>query len=217
MKIAGRCIILWCVFLMVIASLILIACAGKYEYSKPPSPAPLENTVTVNKSKDEVWKKIVPALGKHFFVINNLDKDSGIINVSYKGDPEKYVDCGRITSYVKNVRGERTYDFPAAKAYQEYEVMKNGKLFGVKRSIDLEGRMNIIVEAISANQTRITVNTRYILTGKAVAVDTQGQSASETHTISFNSGQQAAFPGGTTCQSNGNLEKEVISLMLDKP
>ncbi|MFZ0050306.1 MAG: hypothetical protein WAK96_00895, partial [Desulfobaccales bacterium] len=89
--------------------LILSGCAGKLDYAAPSPTSTINNSIIVDKSKDEVWKTIVPALGKKFFVINNLDKESGIINVSYKGDPEQYVDCGRITSYVANARGERTY------------------------------------------------------------------------------------------------------------
>ena len=66
---------------------ILAGCAGKFEYTRPTSLPTLNNSVVINKSKDEVWKQIIPMLGKQFFVINNLDKDSGIINISYSGDP----------------------------------------------------------------------------------------------------------------------------------
>ena len=60
----------------------------------------VSNTITVNKSKEEVWKELIPQIGKNFFVINNLDKESGIINISYSGDPERYIDCGEIYSYL---------------------------------------------------------------------------------------------------------------------
>jgi len=85
---------------LVLASLSLcvlaFGCAGRLEYRPPNSIAPQQNSVEINKSKDAVWKIIVPAIGKNFFVINNLDKESGIINISYSGDPERYVDCGYI-------------------------------------------------------------------------------------------------------------------------
>jgi len=207
---------MFALLLMIIC--ILIGCAGKVDYSRPISPIGAENSVTLNKSKAEVWKKIVPALGKQFFVINNLDKDSGIINVSYKGDPEKYVDCGQLT--VKNASGEITYDFPASKAYQEYEDRNEYGLFRIKRTMDLDGRMNIIVEEIAPNKTRVTVNTRYMLTKKSDVFDVQGRSRVITDSMSFNSGQQGTFASGkksVTCQCNGNLEKEVLSLLLDKP
>lgn len=161
-------------------------------------------------------------LGRKFFVINNLDKDSGIINISYSGDPEKYIDCGWINSYVKNARGERTYNFPASRAFQEYEVMdmeKGAGLLFVSRKMNLEGRMNIIVEEISETQSRVTANTKYILT-KTISVREVLNKlvGTSTDTISFNSGQEGIFPGsgGTTCQATGKLEDEVLSLLTGR-
>ena len=84
--------------MLVIISTSIIGCAGKLQYFPPQTNPTLNNEVTINKSKEDVWKYLIPMLGKQFYVINNLDKNSGIINVSYGGDPEKYVDCGRIYS-----------------------------------------------------------------------------------------------------------------------
>jgi hypothetical protein len=36
------------------------------------------------------------------FVINGVEKDNGISPLTYNGNPERYLDCGHITSYVKN-------------------------------------------------------------------------------------------------------------------
>lgn len=102
----------------------LAGCAGKVDYIRPTMQAtPGQNVKLIQKPRDAVWAASVPALSKQFFVINNLDKSSGLINLSYSGDPEKYIDCGRITSFVKNAQGERTYDFAGAKAQQSYEIM----------------------------------------------------------------------------------------------
>jgi len=199
----------------------LSGCAGKIDYARPTSTPVLKNSVVVEKSKDEVWKIIIPALAKHFYVINNMDKESGIINISYAGDPEKYVDCGRITSYVKNVRGERTYDFPAAKAYQQYEIMTQGTLLNVRRTMNLEGRMNIVVEVIGPKKTKVTANTRYILSRKAEIGDVRGRQMTDTESISFNTGEEAGFsPKGKsgeriTCHCTGEFEKDVLSVLLN--
>ena len=128
-------------FVQLMAALTLLAgCAveGRLDY-RPPAPVSLSNTATVERSKDAVWKQLIPALGKEFFVINNLDKESGIVNVSYSGDPERYVDCGLLTSYVKNAKGERTYKFPGARAYMVYETMDMGRLFSIERKVNVEG------------------------------------------------------------------------------
>jgi hypothetical protein len=213
---------------LVFASLILCilasGCAGRFEYRPPNSIAPQKNSIEINKSKNEVWKIIVPAIGKNFFVINNLDKESGIINISYSGDPEKYVDCGYIESYEKNAQGERTYYFPAASANQSYEIMDmkhSGSLFIINRKMNLEGRMNLIMEEIAPNKTIVTANTKYVLTKSGTVRNVQGASKSFYDTISFNTNQGARFPGsgshsGTFCQANGNFEKEVLSLLLNE-
>ncbi|UUZ73433.1 hypothetical protein LP415_09480 [Polaromonas sp. P1(28)-8] len=93
----------------------LAGCAGKVDYIRPTTKAtPGSNVKILNRPREAVWTAAVPELGKRFFVINNLDKASGLINISYSGDPEKYIDCGRITSFVKNAKGERTYEFPGS-------------------------------------------------------------------------------------------------------
>lgn len=155
---------------------------------------------------------MMPALGSSFFVINNIDKESGFINVSYSGNPEKYVDCGIIDSYVENVRGKRTYRFPGSSAYKEYEIMEKGQLFFAKRKMDLEGRINIIVQEVSLDSTTVTVNTKYILTKDVLLSNVQNQSYHTNDSISFNTNGGASFPQAlTTCYATGALEQEVLS------
>ncbi|WZB71892.1 hypothetical protein WJ968_09260 [Achromobacter xylosoxidans] len=66
----------------------------------------------VDKPIDEVWTKAVPAIGKQFFVINNLDKSSGLMNLSYSGSPEQYVDCGHLNLQDQKASGVQTQSFP---------------------------------------------------------------------------------------------------------
>lgn len=192
--------------------LVLTGCAGKVDYIRPSAQvAPSSNTKVVDRPRDAVWNTSVQELGKMFFVINNLDKASGLINISYTGDPERYVDCGRIKSYVMNARGERTYDFAGAKAQQAYEIMNNGQLFYFDRRMNLEGRVNLIFEEISPTATRVTANTRYVVT-RSFSTGNQTQS----NTISFNSGAGALFPADTKgqaaeCVANGEFEREILS------
>lgn len=199
--------------------LVLTACVtGKVNYTKPSFAPTLNNSIAINKSKEDLWKEIVPALGKNFFVINNLDKASGLINISYTGDPETYIDCGRAVSTVENLRGERTYDFPAAKAKQVYEIAERSLLFWIDRKMHLEGRMNLVMEELSTSQTRITVSTRYVVT-RTNTIQQYGVGVPYTSTDSaaFNSGQTGTFPPGTAftmeCQPTGKFESDVLSLL----
>lgn len=195
--------------------LLVAACAGKQDYVRPNAPAAPSNSKVVEKPREEVWNGSVPALGKQFFVINNMDRASGFINISYAGDPERYIDCGEITSYVKNARGERTYKFPGAKADHTYEVMTQN-LFRIERKMTLEGRMNLVFEEITPTSTRVTATTRYVVTRTARVTDVNNKSDTRADTISFNSGSGASFPAhsdgrSTECVSTGRFESEVLS------
>jgi hypothetical protein len=200
-------------------SLCVAACVGKVDYIRPTAQvASLSNVKIVERPRDAVWNASVPELGKQFFVINNLDKSSGLMNISYTGDPERYIDCGKITSYVKNAQGERTYDFAGAKAQQSYEIMNPSVgLFLIDRRMNLEGRVNLIFEETGPNTTRVTANTRYVATRTQIIRNVANNfPQTSTDTISFNSGGSASFPANSQgqsaeCVSTGALEREILS------
>lgn len=205
------------IFVYIALSSILVGCAGSTEYKEPIAPLKKKNSIIINKSIDAVWKNTIPELGKNFYVINNLDKSSGLINISYAGDPEKYIDCGNAHSYVKNARGERNYDFPASRAHVKYETLdyKMG-LLDWDRTMSLEGRMNLIFEELGANQTQVTANTKYIVTKTLNVRNMDNRTDHNTSTISFGSGQSASFPGSAplvTCLPTGTFESEVLDLI----
>jgi len=201
------------------AALALAGCAGKFDYVRPSTPlAPNTNTIVIEKPRNDVWDASVPQLGKQFFVINNLDRSSGLMNISYTGDPEKYIDCGRLTSYVKNARGERTYDFAGAKAQQTYEILEPGTgLFFIDRRMSLEGRVNLIFETVGPATTRVTANTRYVVTrSTTVRSAANNLQQSNNHSITFGSDASASFPPANNgqaveCVANGSLEREILS------
>ncbi len=206
------------VLVIAIASSIA-ACAGKVDYVRPTTHlAAASNVKTIDRPREAVWNTSIPELGKQFFVINNLDKSSGLMNLSYAGDPERYIDCGRITSYVKNARGERTYDFSGAKAQQSYEIMNPSVgLFYLDRRMNLEGRVNLIFEEVSPSATRVTANTRYVVTRTQIIQGANNNvPQTKIDTISFNSGAGASFPAAAQgqvaeCVSTGTLEREILS------
>ncbi|MER2513125.1 MAG: hypothetical protein ABTQ25_12060 [Nitrosomonas ureae] len=204
--------------ILLVAVSLVAGCAGKLDYVRPTTPAAAStNYKIIDKPREAVWNASVPELGKQFFVINNLDKSSGLINISYSGDPEKYIDCGRVTSYVKNARGERTYDFSGAKAQQTYEVMNGNGLFFIERKMSLDGRVNLVFEELSPKQTKVTANTRYVVQRQQTvrsAANNFPQSASDS--ISFNSGASSSFAANadgraTECVATGSLEREILS------
>ncbi|MEX0729504.1 MAG: hypothetical protein WED00_00930 [Aquisalimonadaceae bacterium] len=195
-------------------SMMLAGCAGQVIYYPPSERQAITNSITVDSPMRQVWQDIIPGLGSSFFVVNNLDKDSGFINVSYSGSPEKYIDCGRIESHVKNARGERNYDFPAAAAYREYETFVGGQnLLFIRRNMELDGRINIVLQEVNGGRTLVTVNSRYIVTKSGTISNPQGQSQTYSDSISFNTNGSARYPQETTCYATGALEREVIKAM----
>jgi hypothetical protein len=197
-------------FLLCLVSVVSGIACGTTNWAPPEQSQTLANYVVIQQSFDDAWSHAIPQIGKSFFVINNIDKSSGILNISYSGDPEQYVDCG--TVHVEY--GTQKVDFPGAKADTAYTGPSGGILpASVHRKVGLDGRMNIVFEKITATSTRVTVNARYIV---AVHIVKQvGQYPPQTGEFSaqFNTGGEASFLGGGTCRPNGKFEQTVLELM----
>jgi hypothetical protein len=192
---------------------VLVGCAGTFDYTPPSGPLGSTYARVVGQSKEEVWRHLIPAIDKEYLVIDRLDKDTGAITVTYRGDPEWYVDCGRIVSQVKNLRGERTYRFPAAAASAQYEVVRGTEILVVDRRMTLEGRLTVSVVAINGSQTQVSANAHYALTRVVTTRDTTDRAQTLSHVVDFGSGHEAAFPGAVTCRPTGMLENEVLSAL----
>lgn len=194
---------------------LLSGCASSnFTYKPPEAMSKIENSITVNENKEKIWNKLVRGIGTNFFVINNMDKQSGFINVSYSGDPEKYVNGGELHFKFSNAYGERNYIFPATRANARYETMINGVYCIINRNITLDGRMNILINEIDSTHTSISINTRYILTMNVTGSDYSGRSLTPyQETISFNTGQSGKSTGGGEYYSNGEFEKSILELI----
>ena len=196
--------------LAVTATVSLVGCSS-ISYFPPESKSGKENTVTLAVARDPFWKQFVSQLSSEFFVINNLDKETGLINVSYSGDPEKFVDCGRI-----KLSSEEN-DFLASRGAHRYQQWAGWKVFRIDRQMQLDGRMNIIVQELDPKNTQLTVNTRYILNRRMTTTDSSGQMTGiNNDTATFNYGQDGTFPSvgenpPLVCRSTGALERQIIT------
>lgn len=208
------------VFFLVLA---LSGCATTQMSVAPPSTVIQQNrSKEIARSRDAVWNDAVAKLGQRFFVINNLDKSSGLINVSYSGDPEMYVDCGTVTVITKGPGGG-TYTFKGAAAdsyfttpvpVPPYNIPANA---GAQRRMELDGRVNLIFETVGTERTKVTAATRYVLTRK-VNAGGHIMFPSSSDTISFNSDGSATFPAGREgvplkCVANGALEDSLLEVI----
>lgn len=196
---------------------LLAGCATGSQHYYPPKERLVNTTKTINKNYDTVWADAIPTLGKQFFVINNLDKASGLINLSYSGEAEKYIDCGTATSSVTNARGKRDYFYVGAAPYTEFEAFspQMGLAF-LQRKISLEGRINLILEKTGTDRTKVTTNTKYIVTREYKGRMVTGQYFQPSvDSVSFTNDQKGLFTPNangqaTTCVSKGTLEKAIL-------
>ena len=120
---------------------------GKYV---PPNidNANFKNSVISNKNFDETWTSINDFVNDSFFKIENLDKDSGLLTLSFGSkEPENFIDCGDF-EYTLFFTGE---EFKGS--YIDY--VKSGLL------AVLEAKMNINIQKIDNESTKISINTNY--------------------------------------------------------
>ena len=67
---------------------------GKYD---PPNidDTSFKNSVITSKNFDETWTSVVDFVNYSFFKIEKLDKDSGLLTLSFSSkEAEKFIDCG---------------------------------------------------------------------------------------------------------------------------
>lgn len=146
-----------------------------HDYRAPTTKYATINEMKVEQPFDEVWDKFVKNLATSFFAINNIEKASRIINVSFSTDnPERYVDCGETSRSFTKGGSTEFYRYEVA----SHSTYKSGGTWGpynnlpliftVSRRPSLEGRANIYI-APDDKGTITTVNVRYSISLNADA------------------------------------------------
>ena len=196
-------------------ALVLTGCATSLEYEQPKD-YDITNTATVQKPFNQTWKKLLTSLGSEFFVINNIEKDSGIINVSFSSDkPENYIDCGITTRTYSGIQGTEVFTYSTAGS-GKYTTYQYPHTIHVKRTSSLEGRMNILLTPQGSSATNVTVNSKYILSIKQRGTLNNGHVITGDFTVDLTSKKPAVIEdemGGWTCKATGLLEKQVLDFV----
>ena len=120
---------------------------GKYI---PPniSDTNFKNSVITNKNFEETWTSVIDFVNNSFFKIENLDKDSGLITLSFGSkEAENYIDCGDF---------EYTLFFTGEEFKGSYIDYAKSGLLAV-----LEAKMNINIQKIDNKSSKISINTNY--------------------------------------------------------
>lgn len=183
-----------------------VAVAGCHPVYTPPLPiGPVKTTETIPKPKPEVWQALVNGLAGTFFVINNLDRESGYISISYSGNPEDFVDCGSV-------------QFHNATTDYNYNVASQTSPPSTARQVELSGRINVLVSPATGSETKVSVIVRYIVTEKFEPLSLDGMFGTNQvyqTTAAFNSGNYGAM-GRYVCRPTGKLEQQILSLSYGK-
>ncbi len=120
---------------------------GKYV---PPNidDTNFKNSVITNKNIDETWASIIDFLSDSFFKIDNIEKDSGLLTLSFGSkEPENFIDCGDF---------EYTLFFTGEEFKGSYIDYAKSGLLAV-----LEAKMNINIQKINNESSKISINTNY--------------------------------------------------------
>jgi hypothetical protein len=202
------------VILLIVLTMFGFGCAnGKISYYAAQGIKNNDNSIFLKESKDKVWMKLIDGISESFFVINYIEKDSGLINISYSHDPCRFISCGTLNSSVSNAQGKRKYKFSACIEYKEYEEFNNGKLFITRRWITLDSRASIIVQKRNYG-TLVKVNVRYVVIKNAKIYDPSYRFIrTELSSIIFNRNGGESFPNGMKCYANGQFEKMILDMV----
>ena len=107
-----------------------------------------KNSVITNKNFDETWSSVVDFVNGSFFKIENLEKDSGLLTLSFGSkQAESFIDCGDF---------EYTLFFTGEEFKGSYIDYAKSGLLAV-----LEAKMNINIREIDNESTKISINTNY--------------------------------------------------------
>lgn len=130
---------------------ILAACAGDIKFT-PPAPREIQKTFLYDKPYDAVWQAAIEAIAEMNLPIDNLEKDSGLITISWQNFGAQsastgFCDCGRINAPSQYSDGEWIPGRP------------NKEAGGIETETwYVRGHFNIFVKPISESSCELTVN-----------------------------------------------------------
>jgi hypothetical protein len=135
---------------LLFATPMLAACVSA-AYAPPTAQYKPQKIFYVNKKFDEAYKELVSVLASTFFAIDNFEKDSGLITLSFvaAGDISEYIDCGSYN--YENTSLTPPIIFKGK--YEDFLVQYRGA--------KLQGRMNVVMKP-DGDKTILIINSRYV-------------------------------------------------------
>lgn len=186
-------------------AVVLTGCASapSSTYTSPAGER-YATSVVMPYDYDTSWSKLVRAASQTFFAIENFEKDSGLMTLSFGSENvSSTIDCGTMNG----------------QSYTSFWESRGGNA-----TIGITGKMNLLVQAEGDNETRVSVSARYAVNmsfaGQAYNYWTGGMMYfNDSLSMSFDSNSTGSdstsnpAPGTSsvrTCAPTGNIEQTVI-------
>jgi len=200
------------ILLVVALILVTTGCVTSSFNYTPPTITEVDNQIVIGDPYDEVWDRLVKNLASDFFVINDIEKNSGIIDVSFSSNtPTEFVSCGVSVRKFTNKWGTQVYEYDPASSTQYTLGSLFSPVFDVVRNSRLNGRTNIYVAPSDEAGTTVSVDTKYVVDVTLSYTDVVRRPAgSENFTFDFSTKQPQVTSDGITCVARGNLEDKIL-------
>lgn len=186
----------------------LLAVAGcrslDVSYLPPASGPTLDYKRSIQADFDTTWSALIDHASTTFFTIENFEKDSGLLILTFgASDIPAYVDCGQWSYHYyqqESAISATHVDFDGS--YAQWLASEVGA--------SLVAKMNIRVRKVSSNRTDVIVSARYVL------ADSTGDR------WVFSSGNSATIqprnrtpgsPPTRTCQPTHKAERSIIEAL----
>ena len=225
------------IFILLIMTIFMNGCVKNgitnRDYIKPDIKQ-INNSTIIEKPFDKAWDNLVEQLSKSFFTINNIDKQSRIINISfYSNNPNDYISCGRFDINTSRGKESRHYNYDLSENKTIILEMGAERTYFEVDQVDtikatIEGKINIYVAPIEKNKTKCSVNIRYILTrnhniiiescinnNKESCYTRNIPAKTDTFTFTTNQPNSQSFDNASydiNCCSTGKLESEILDM-----
>lgn len=191
-------------------------CSKQIITHEQPEQYAVKNARVFDAPYDKVWKATVDAIASSFWTLDNIEKDSGILTLSYAcNDATPWVDCGKTHNVV--TMGIQDIVFDSATPYVALKAANDmGNVWDVERRVSMFAKSNVLVKKITANQTKVTINTNYTLKcdiGMGTFRAWTGQilifSQPSTSTVTFTTTQEGRGQNNI-CRSKHTLEDAIL-------
>lgn len=158
-----------------VVAVVAVGCVSSgtstFRYQEPTTGPRIPNERIVEAPFPQTWDLFVRRLATSFFVINNVEKESRILNVSFSSDtPSRYIECGRSNRTVSWGDQELEFNYEVAESsmyriangvWMASEFVGLPMIARIDRKTSLDGRINIYIAPEGDERTIVTVNARY--------------------------------------------------------